>query len=76
MSLPRSEDTPELDEEALLLPSQDSEVLPDLNPSQTPLPTAQIAILLTAWLAECITSRSIGPYLNQVLYAPSPAYQS
>jgi hypothetical protein len=70
MSLPRFEDNLELDEETPFLPNQDSEVLPELNPTRTPLPTAQISILLTAWLAESITSQSIGPYLNQVLYAP------
>ncbi len=58
------EDNHELDEEAPFLPSQEG--LPDLNPTQTPLPTAQLFILLTAWLAESITSQSISPYINQV----------
>jgi len=65
MSLTRFEDNLELDEETPFLPNQ--EVLPDLNPAHTPLPTAQISILLTAWIAECITSQSIGPYLNQLV---------
>ena len=74
MSLPRFEDNFEIDEETPFLPIQDSEVLPDLSPIQTPLPTAQISILLTAWLAESIISQSIGPYLNQVQYTFSHAY--
>jgi hypothetical protein len=45
-----------------------------LNPTPTPLPTAQICILLTAWLADTIASQSIGPYLNQVHYALIPVY--
>jgi hypothetical protein len=64
MSLTRFED--EVDEETPFLPNQ--EVLPDSNPTRTPLPIAQISILLTAWLAESITSHSISPYLNQVQY--------
>ena len=73
MSLTRFEDNHEIDEETPLLPNQ--EVLPDFNPTQTPLPMAQISILLTAWLAESILSQSISPYLNQVQYALSPTYQ-
>ena len=73
MSLPRFEDNLELDEETPFLPNQ--EVLLDSNPTRTPLPIVQISILLTAWLAESITSQSISPYLNQVQYALSPAYQ-
>ena len=52
------------DEETPLLSSRE-----DLPPARTPLPIAQISILLTAWLAECITAQSILPYINQVLYA-------
>ena len=73
MSLMGFEDNYELDEEAPFLPNQ--EVLPDLKPTRTPLPIAQISILLTAWLAESITSQSISPYLNQVQYAIGPTYQ-
>ena len=76
MSLPRFEDNLEvleLDEETPFLPNQ--EVLPDSNLTRTPLPTAQISILLTAWIAECITSQSIGPYLNQVQYTLSRVCQ-
>ena len=73
MSLSRFEDNHELDEETPCLPNED--LLPDLNPTRTPLPIAQISILLTAWLAESITSQSISPYLNQVLYAHSRVYQ-
>ena len=67
MSLPIFED----DEETPFLPKQD-----DSHPTRTPLPTAQISILLTAWLAESIVSQSISPYLNQVLqYTFTPAYR-
>ena len=48
------EDNHEFDEETLSLLSQ--EVLPDSNLARTLLPIAQISILLTAWLAESITS--------------------
>ncbi|KAH9059719.1 MFS general substrate transporter [Lactarius vividus] len=65
MSLMRFEDDQGPDEEAPFLPSQ--EVPSDLNPIRTPLPTAQIAILLTAWLADSILSHSISPYLNQLV---------
>ncbi|KAH9005447.1 MFS general substrate transporter [Lactarius hatsudake] len=62
MSLTRFENSHEIDEETPLLPDQE-----DLNPTQTPLPTAQISILLTAWLADSILCNSISPYLNQLL---------
>ncbi|KAH9059711.1 MFS general substrate transporter [Lactarius vividus] len=62
MSLTWFENSHEIDEETPLLPDQE-----DLNSSQTPLPTAQITILLTARLAESILSNSIGSYLNQLL---------
>ncbi|KAH9054510.1 major facilitator superfamily domain-containing protein [Lactarius vividus] len=62
MSLTWFENSHEIDEETPLLPDQE-----DLNPSQAPLPTAQITILLTARLAESILSNSIGSYLNQLL---------
>ncbi|KAI9455164.1 MFS general substrate transporter [Lactarius psammicola] len=65
MSLTRFEDNHEHDEEMPFLPNQ--EVLPPLNPTRSPLPTAQISILLTAWLADSIISHSISPYLNQLV---------
>ncbi|KAI9443964.1 MFS general substrate transporter [Lactarius indigo] len=65
MSLTSFEDDHEVDEETPLFPNQ--EALRDLNPTQTPLPMAQICILLTAWLAESITTHSISPYLNQLV---------
>ncbi|KAH9027876.1 MFS general substrate transporter [Lactarius pseudohatsudake] len=65
MSLTSFEDSHEVDEETALLPNQ--EVPPDLSPTRTPLPMAQISVLLTAWLAESITSHSISPYLNQLM---------
>ncbi|KAN0136084.1 major facilitator superfamily [Lactarius tabidus] len=61
----RFEDNHEADEDAPLLPGPKAPS--DSNPSQTPLPIAQISILLTAWLAESILSHSISPYLNQLL---------
>ncbi|KAH9059717.1 MFS general substrate transporter [Lactarius vividus] len=64
MSPTRFEDNHEIDEETPFLPNQDP---PDLNPTQTPLPIAQISILLTIWLAESILSHSISPYLNQLI---------
>ena len=66
MSPTRIEDNREVDEETPCLPNR--EVLPESNPTRTPLPIAQISILLTAWLAESITSHSISPYINQVPY--------
>ncbi|KAH9030844.1 MFS general substrate transporter [Lactarius deliciosus] len=65
MPLTRFEDDQVPDEEAPFLPSQ--EVPPDLNLIRTLLPTAQICILLTAWLADSILSHSISPYLNQLV---------
>ncbi|KAH9030854.1 MFS general substrate transporter [Lactarius deliciosus] len=65
MSLTRFEDDHEIDEETPFLPNQEGPS--DLKPTQTPLPTAQISILLTAWLAQSILSNSISPYLNQLL---------
>ncbi|KAH8985293.1 MFS general substrate transporter [Lactarius akahatsu] len=61
MSLTRFDDH-EIDEETPFLPNHE-----DLNPSQTPLPTAQICILLTTWLADSVLSNSISPYLNQLV---------
>ena len=72
MSFTRFEDNGDVDEETPFLPSQ--EVLSDSNPARTPVPIAQISIFLTAWLAESITSHSIGPYLNQVNFITSSAY--
>ncbi|KAH9169238.1 MFS general substrate transporter [Lactarius sanguifluus] len=65
MSLTRFEDNHEIDEETPFLPNQG--VLPHLKPTRTPLPTVQISILLTAWLAESILNNSISPYLNQLV---------
>ncbi|KAI9443957.1 MFS general substrate transporter [Lactarius indigo] len=62
MSLTGFEDNREVDVETPLLSDQE-----DFNLTQTPLPTAQISILLTAQLAESILINSIGPYLNQLL---------
>ncbi|KAH9030856.1 major facilitator superfamily domain-containing protein [Lactarius deliciosus] len=67
MSLPRFEDNHAIDEETPFLPNQG--VPPGLKQTRTrtPLPTAQISILVTAWLAESILSHSISPYLNQLV---------
>ncbi|KAH9005454.1 MFS general substrate transporter [Lactarius hatsudake] len=68
MSLARSEDNHEINEETPFLPNQ--EALPDSNTTRTPvtpLPIAQISVLLTAWLSESIISQSISPYLNQLV---------
>ena len=73
MSPTMLEDNREVDEEAPLLP--DHRVLSDSNPTQTPLPIAQFSVVLTIWFAESIVTQSIGPYLNQVLYALGPMYQ-
>ncbi|KAH8977521.1 MFS general substrate transporter [Lactarius hatsudake] len=62
MTLTWFENSHEIDEEIHLLPDQE-----DSNPTQTPLPTAQISILLTARLAESILSSSMGSYLSQLL---------
>ena len=37
----------------------------------TPLPTAQIAVLVFPWVAESIVEHSISPYLNQVRWSLS-----
>ena len=71
MPLTRLEDDHELDEDAPFLPDQ--EVQPRSNLSPTPLPLAQICILLTVWFSESVISQSISPYLNQVLHALGPA---
>ena len=73
MSFTRFEDGREVDEEAPLLP--DHKISTDSNTTRTPLPIAQISILLTAWLAESIICQSISPYLNQVLHAPGLIYE-
>ncbi|KAI9443959.1 MFS general substrate transporter [Lactarius indigo] len=65
MSLMGFEDNHVIDEETPFLPNREDP--PDLKPTQTPLPKAQISILLTAWLAQSILSNSISPYLNQLL---------
>jgi len=61
-------DDHELDEVAPFLADQE-EALPHSKPIRTPLPIAQISILLTAWFAESIISHSISPYLNQLVRA-------
>jgi len=33
----------------------------------TPLPTAQVSVLLLPWIAEAIVSHSISPYINQLV---------
>ncbi|KAH9005453.1 MFS general substrate transporter [Lactarius hatsudake] len=64
MSLTRFDDDHVSDEEETpFLPNQD----PDLIPTRTPLPTAQICILLTAWLADSILFNSMSPYFNQLV---------
>ncbi|KAH9027355.1 MFS general substrate transporter [Lactarius hengduanensis] len=65
MSLTRFEDDHELDEEAPFL--SDQEVRTDLNSTPTPLPKAQICVLLTAWFAESVLTGSISPYLNELV---------
>ncbi|KAI9443961.1 MFS general substrate transporter [Lactarius indigo] len=67
MSLATFEDNHEINEETPFLPNLNQEALPDSNTTRTPLPIAQISILLTAWLAESITTQSISPYLNQLV---------
>ncbi|KAH9027869.1 major facilitator superfamily domain-containing protein, partial [Lactarius pseudohatsudake] len=52
------------DEETPFLSNQDP---PDLIPTRTPIPTAQICILLTAWLADSILFNSMSPYFNQLV---------
>ncbi|KAI0302824.1 member of major facilitator multidrug-resistance DHA1 sub-family [Multifurca ochricompacta] len=59
MSPIRFEDNP--DEETPLFQNSDAPQKP------TPLPKAQILILLSVWLAESIVSHSISPYINQLV---------
>jgi hypothetical protein len=59
-SPPRFEDG-HLDEETPFFSIDDATRKP------TPLPRAQIAMLLSVWLVESTISLSISPYLNQVL---------
>ena len=33
---------------------------------QTPLPTAQVSVLVLPWIADSIVAYSISPYINQV----------
>ena len=35
-------------------------------PKSTPLPTSQIGVLASVWIAEGVVELSISPYLNQV----------
>ena len=44
----------------LQIPSDDTPYKP------TPLPTAQVSVLLLPWIAEAIVAHSISPYINQV----------
>ncbi|KAH9059721.1 MFS general substrate transporter [Lactarius vividus] len=64
MSLRRFDDDHVSNEETPFLTNQDP---PDLKPTRTPLPMAQICILLTAWLADSILFNSMGPYFNQLV---------
>ncbi|KAH9054504.1 MFS general substrate transporter [Lactarius vividus] len=66
MTLTRSEDEHAPDEETPFLTNQEVPP-PDSKPTRTPLPMAQISILLTAWLADSILSHSISPYINQLV---------
>jgi hypothetical protein len=47
---------------------EETPLLRDVNPQrkETPLPLAQILVLLLLQLSEPITSSSIRPYINQV----------
>ena len=49
-------------------PDEETSLLSDgnLEPKETPLPLAQILVLLLLQLCEPITSQSIKPYINQV----------
>lgn len=49
-------------------PDEETSLLVDRNPErkETPLPLAQILVLLLLQLCEPITSQSIKPYINQV----------
>jgi hypothetical protein len=49
-------------------PDEETPLLRDGNPQrkETPLPLAQILVLLLLQLSEPITSSSIRPYINQV----------
>ena len=71
MPLTSFEENHKVDEEAPLLP--DRKIPSISNPTQTPLPIAQITILLTVWLSESIITQSMCPYLNQVLDVLDPA---
>ncbi|KAI9446079.1 MFS general substrate transporter [Lactarius indigo] len=37
------------------------------KPAPKPLPRAQIAIILSVWIADSVMSHSIGPYINQLI---------
>ena len=50
------------DEESLLL-SVHSDNIPQ---KATPLPIAQVSVLVLPWIGESIVFCSIGPYINQV----------
>jgi hypothetical protein len=50
------------DEETPLLHVQND----DTPHKPTPLPIAQISVLLLPWIAEATVSNSITPYINQV----------
>jgi hypothetical protein len=50
------------DEETPLLHVQGE----DTTLKSTPLPAAQISILILPWIAETIVSHSMSPYINQV----------
>ena len=71
MPLTSFEENHKVDEETPLLP--DRKIPSISNPTQMPLPIAQITIVLTVWLAESIISQLMSPYLNQVLDVLDPA---
>ncbi|KAI9443984.1 MFS general substrate transporter [Lactarius indigo] len=50
-----------LDEETPLLPEN------EVTRKPTPLPSGQIALVLSVWFVESIISNSISPYLNQLV---------
>ena len=63
MSLTTSEDDIDYEDETPFLKNDDRDILPR---KPTPLPTAQISVLLSLWIAESVMDHSISPYLNQV----------
>ena len=56
----RLEDNDNRDEGTPLLPNHD----PSHKP--TPLPAAQVSVLILPWMAEAVVALSISPFINQV----------